>query len=147
MTAKTDLQHMQRALTLARSQAGRTGKNPSVGCVIIDATGIKISEGATGDGGADHAEALALQTLKEGAARGGTAFVTLEPCRERSAGGKSCSELLLASGVSRVVCAIADAHPNGSGGFDRLRNAGLDVDVGLMEAEATEMYADFFDEI
>lgn len=135
---------MARAIALAHMQAGRTGHNPAVGCVIIDATGAKISEGATGDGGKDHAEALALLSLDRGAASGGTVYVTLEPCRERSAGGTSCSELLLEAGIDRLVCAIADAHPNGAGGFDRLREAGVTVEVGLMATEAEMMYRDFF---
>lgn len=145
MTDENDHLHMSRAMQLARSQVGRTGKNPAVGCVIINASGTKISEGATGDGGSDHAEALALSALIDGAAEGGTAYVTLEPCRERSAGGLSCSELLLDAGIRRLVCAVADAHPNGAGGFDRLREAGVAVDVGLMEAEAAGLYAAFFE--
>ncbi|MEO1404896.1 MAG: riboflavin biosynthesis protein RibD [Pseudomonadota bacterium] len=144
MTKETDLLHMQRAMTLAHSQVGRTGKNPAVGCVITNAQGVKISEGATGDGGADHAEAMALSTLADGAAKGGTAYVTLEPCRERSAGGASCSERLVAAGIARIVCSAADPHPKGAGGFDRLQEAGITVDIGLMEAEAADLYSEFF---
>ncbi|MEM6900854.1 MAG: riboflavin biosynthesis protein RibD, partial [Pseudomonadota bacterium] len=128
----------------AASQFGRTGKNPAVGCVIIGADGTKLSEGATGDGGSDHAEALALSALVEGSAKGGTAYVTLEPCRKRSAGGSSCSELLLHAGIVRLVCAISDPHPNGAGGFDRLREAGIAVEIGLMETEAAALYQNFF---
>ncbi|MEO9971495.1 MAG: bifunctional diaminohydroxyphosphoribosylaminopyrimidine deaminase/5-amino-6-(5-phosphoribosylamino)uracil reductase RibD [Hyphomonadaceae bacterium] len=138
---------MERALELARAQSGRTGTNPSVGCVIISADGVRVSEGATGDGGTEHAEQLALGALADDEAKGATAYVTLEPCFARSAGGLSCSERLLAAGIARVVCAIADAHPNGQGGFDRLRDAGVVVDVGLMADEAHALYADFFAQI
>jgi len=135
---------MLRAFSLAEAQSGRTGKNPAVGCVIVSVDGVTLSEAATGDGGTDHAEALALRALAEGAAKGATAYVTLEPCRERSAGGVACSQLLLDAGITRVVCAIADAHPNGAGGFDRLRDAGVAVAVGLMADQASALYAGFF---
>jgi len=135
---------MARAFVLARAQSGRTGKNPSVGCVLMDAEGRHLSEGATGDGGADHAEALALGTISPHEAREATAYVTLEPCRERSAGGPSCSVLLLEAGISRLVCPIADQHPNGVGGFERLRAGGVTVQTGLMADDARSLYADFF---
>ena len=70
--------------------------------------------------------------------------MTLEPCRERSAGGVSCSMLLLEAGIARLVCAIADQHPNGAGGFSRLVQAGVTVEIGLMKEEAEELYRDFF---
>ena len=135
---------MRRALSLAASQTGRTGKNPAVGCVLLSAEGRRISEAATGDGGSGHAEQIALRTLQDGAAQGGTAYVTLEPCRARSKGGAACSELLLEAGIARVVCAVADKHRNGSGGFERLRKAGVAVEVGLLAEEADKLYADFF---
>lgn len=144
MTGEQDQLQMRRALSLAMSQHGRTGKNPAVGCVILNANGQRISEGATGDGGTGHAEQIALRTLPEGAARGGTAYVTLEPCRARSKGGTACSELLEGAGIARLVCAIADKHPNGSGGFERLRKAGVVVEIGLLADEADRLYADFF---
>ena len=81
---------MRRALDLAILQHGRTAPNPSVGCVILDRDGSKISEAATGDGGHPHAEELALADLPIGAAAGGTAYVTLEPCRERTRSLSCC---------------------------------------------------------
>ena len=144
MSALVDQKHMRRALTLAKHQHGRTGKNPAVGCVICDADGAVLSEGATGDGGTDHAEELALAGLAPDETAGGTAYVTLEPCRERSAGGLSCSERLVSAGVARVVCAIKDPHPNGAGGANRLREAGITVDIGRLESDASPLYADFF---
>ena len=135
---------MANAIDLAKAQTGKTGKNPAVGCVIVGTNGKQISDGVTSVGGTKHAEQLALAKLPKGAAAGGTAYVTLEPCRERSAGGTSCSALLLDAGIGRVVCAIADAHPNGAGGFVRLFNAGVMVEIGLMKDEAQALYADFF---
>lgn len=142
--SETDHAAMARAFSLAKIQSGRTGKNPTVGCVLLGADGQRLSEGATGDGGAEHAEALALAGIRSGEAEGATAYVTLEPCRERSAGGLSCSELLVEAGIARLVCAIADEHPNGAGGFDRLRAAGIRVQTGLMADQAAGFYADFF---
>ena len=135
---------MVRAFALARAQSGRTGANPAVGCVLVGADGRVLSEGATGDGGTAHAEALALGGLAADAARGATAYVTLEPCRARSAGGAACSALLLEAGIARLVCPIADVHPNGAGGFDRLRAGGVQVETGLMADEAQAFYAAFF---
>lgn len=144
MSLAADFQYMADAIDLAKAQHGQTGKNPAVGCIIISAEGERLAEGVTSKDGTRHAEERALETLEPGAALGGTAYVTLEPCRQRSAGGVSCSELLLEAGIGRVVCALADRHPNGAGGFARLLMAGLSVEIGLMKAEAEPLYADFF---
>lgn len=144
MTLAADYQFMANAMDLAKAQTGKTGKNPAVGCVLVDADGVFLADGVTSVGGTGHAEQSALAKLPAGAAQGGTAYVTLEPCRERSAGGESCSSLLLAAGITRLVCAIADAHPNGAGGFARLLSAGVTVEIGLMKDEAKALYADFF---
>ena len=90
MSKRRDQRMMGRALALARLNQGLTGVNPSVGCVILDSHGHIVGDGVTGRGGRPHAEEIALEEAGE-AARGGTAYVTLEPCRERSAGGKSCT--------------------------------------------------------
>lgn len=136
--------HMARALELAGHQHGRTGANPAVGCVILDRDGQKISEAATGDSGRPHAEQTALHRLALGAAVGGTAYVTLEPCRERSTDEASCSSRLIDAGIARVFIAALDPHPKGSGGLSRLREAGVQIETGLMQAEAEALYADFF---
>ena len=128
-------------------QAGRTTPNPSVGCVILDRDGAKLSEAATGDGGRPHAEELALSRLPVGAAAGGTAYVTLEPCRERSGGTASCSQRLIDAGVAKIIIATRDPHPLGSGGMARLREAGLQVELGPLRAEADEFYEDFFNSV
>lgn len=144
MSLASDYQHMATALDLAKAQDGRTGKNPAVGCVLVGRDGRVLAEGVTSVGGTGHAEAEALAKLPDGGAKGATAYVTLEPCRERSAGGVSCSELLVQAGIARVVCAIADAHPNGAGGFVRLIEAGISVEIGLMREEAADLYTNFF---
>lgn len=135
---------MARALELARMQRGRTGVNPSVGCVIVNLDGQKISEAATGDGGRPHAEQTALARLPQGKAAGGTAYVTLEPCRERSTDEAPCSTRLIDAGIVRVVIAAMDPHPKGAGGAARLREAGIKVETGLFEVDADALYADFF---
>jgi diaminohydroxyphosphoribosylaminopyrimidine deaminase/5-amino-6-(5-phosphoribosylamino)uracil reductase len=130
-----DVDNMRRAIALARAQVGRTGENPAVGCVIVK-DGRIVGEGATADGGRPHAEELALAQAGEGA-RGAVAYVTLEPCGERSSGAASCSQRLVSAGVSRVVTAAADASVHASGqGLDRLRAACVAVETGLLAAEA-----------
>jgi len=136
--------NMRRALDLAELQQGRTGDNPSVGCVILDRDGQRLSEAATGDGGRPHAEQLALARLPVGAAVGGTAYVTLEPCRQRSTDTASCSQRLLEAGLARVVVATRDPHPLGKGGIARLREAGIQVELGVLRDEADKLYQEFF---
>lgn len=129
----SDLTFMQRAIAVALPNVGKTAPNPCVGCVIVK-EGAVIAEARTGEGGRPHAEEQALQGLD---ARGATAYVTLEPCGARSAGGLSCSELLVAAGVSRVVVACEDTSPYASGqGAERLRAAGITVEIGLLADEA-----------
>jgi diaminohydroxyphosphoribosylaminopyrimidine deaminase/5-amino-6-(5-phosphoribosylamino)uracil reductase len=132
---------MARALALAKGQAGRTRPNPSVGCVLTRGLQV-IGQGVTGDGGRPHAEEIAL--AEAGDARGACAYVTLEPCGARSSGAPGCSQRLIEAGVARVVCAIADPHPHGAGGFLRLEEAGIPVLVGVGEAQALLLYAPFF---
>ncbi len=133
---------MTRALGLARAQLGKTSPNPSVGCVIV-ADGAIIGEGATGNGGRPHAEEIALDAAGERSV-GATAYVTLEPCNQRSSGSFSCSQLLLGSGVARVVVACPDPHPLGAHGANRLTASGVTVETGLMRAEAEAINAGFF---
>ena len=134
---------MQRALALAAPMIGRTGDNPAVGCVLALGDAI-FGEGATAEGGRSHAEELAIAAAG-GAAHGVTAFVTLEPCAKRSAGGVACADRLIKAGVARVVIATRDPHPNAAGvGVERLRAAGIAVEFGLMEAQALAQNAAFF---
>lgn len=145
-TRRRDRRMMGRALGLARLNQGLTGVNPSVGCVILDADGHVVGEGVTGIGGRPHAEEVALEQAGE-KARGGTAYVTLEPCRERSQGNKSCSVLLREAGMTRVVCAVDDPHPVANGGIRALRQSGIAVEVGLRQREATRLYRKFFESV
>jgi pyrimidine deaminase RibD-like protein len=136
----TDEHFMARAIELARTQIGQTGGNPSVGCVIVKG-GVVVGEGVTGEGGRPHGEENALATAGE-AARGATAYVTMEPCAKRSKGGVSCSERLVAAGVERVVIAASDSSVYADGeGCRRLQAAGIVTDQGLMQAEAEALYA------
>jgi diaminohydroxyphosphoribosylaminopyrimidine deaminase/5-amino-6-(5-phosphoribosylamino)uracil reductase len=130
---------MRRAIALAGTQVGRTAANPAVGCVLVR-DGVIVGEGVTGDGGRPHAEEVALSAAGPGA-RGATAYVTLEPCASRSAGGLSCSERLVAAGVARVVVAAADPSRYAGGeGARRLRAAGIPVEEGLLGPEASALY-------
>ncbi len=136
----TDEHWMRRAIELAAGQVTRTGDNPSVGCVVVR-DGVVVGEGVTGDGGRPHGEEAALLSAGE-QARGATAYVTLEPCARRSAGGISCSERLAAAGVLRVIVACADPSVFADGqGARRLRAAGIPTDLGLLQAEAAPLYA------
>ena len=138
----TDHDHMRRAIDLAAAQVGRTGDNPAVGCVIVK-DGEIVGEGATADGGRPHAEEIALDAAGE-AANGGAAFVTLEPCAQRSSGGRSCSERLVAAGIARVVVACDDASVLAAGGgTERLRQAGIIVETGVLQDEALTLYAGY----
>lgn len=138
----TDEDAMRRAIALARSHVGLTGENPSVGCVILK-DGVTVGEGVTGEGGRPHAEELAL-VQAGAAARGATAYVTLEPCAQRSVGGVPCSTRLVEAGVARVVFACADSSAFAGGhGAQRLRAAGVVVDQGLMETEAALLLSDY----
>jgi diaminohydroxyphosphoribosylaminopyrimidine deaminase/5-amino-6-(5-phosphoribosylamino)uracil reductase len=140
LSREAEVDAMRRAIALARPGVGRTGDNPSVGCVILGPAGI-IGEGATAEGGRPHAEELALAAAGA-AARGATAFVTLEPCAKRSGAGVSCTDRLIAAGVRRVVIACRDASIFASGeGETRLRDAGIQVEAGWLEAEALPLYA------
>ncbi|MBS0363903.1 MAG: riboflavin biosynthesis protein RibD [Proteobacteria bacterium] len=131
---------MRRAIALAAPGVGATGENPSVGCVIVKAGAI-VGEGATGPGGRPHGEEVALDAAGA-AAKGAVAYVTLEPCGERSTGGASCGERLARAGVARVVIAAADASILAAGrGLQRLRDAGIPVETGLLADEAAGLYA------
>ena len=141
-----DETHMRAALDLAAVLKGRTGVNPTVGCVIVK-DGVVAGQGATGEGGRPHAEEIACDAAG-GKARGATAYVTLEHCAQRSTGAASCSERLVAAGVTRVVIATADPHPMANGvGVGRLKAAGIDVNIGILSDDARAMNADFFDRL
>lgn len=140
----TDGAVMERALRLAAARLGHVAPNPAVGCVIV-ADGQVVGEGATGDGGRPHAEEIALAAA--GAkARGASAFVTLEPCAQRSDPSHSaCADRLINAQVARCVIACADPHPNAGGrGVAALRAAGVAVTTGVRAREAEALNAGFF---
>lgn len=140
MTPETGHAHMRRAIALATSRLGLTGDNPSVGCVIVQA-GAVVGEAATAQGGRPHAEEQALSHAGA-AARGGTAYVTLEPCGARSSGAASCASLLAAAGVAEVVIACEDPSRFASGqGIEALRAHGIAVRSGVLSNEAASLYA------
>ena len=133
---------MGAALALASRGIGTTFPNPSVGCVIVG-DGRVIGRGWTQPGGRPHAEAMALAQAGD-AAKGATAYVTLEPCAHVSPRGPSCADSLIASGVARVVIAAHDPDPRTDGdGVARLRGAGISVTTGVRAAEAEAQLAGF----
>ncbi|MFI6319227.1 bifunctional diaminohydroxyphosphoribosylaminopyrimidine deaminase/5-amino-6-(5-phosphoribosylamino)uracil reductase RibD [Nonomuraea sp. NPDC050556] len=133
-TSLADAAHMARAVELAALGRGTTSPNPVVGCVVLDASGEVAGEGFHAFAGGPHAEVVALAAAGE-RARGGTAYVTLEPCAHTGRTGP-CAEALLVAGVTRVVVAVADPNPQASGGAQRLRARGVEVEVGLLADEA-----------
>jgi diaminohydroxyphosphoribosylaminopyrimidine deaminase/5-amino-6-(5-phosphoribosylamino)uracil reductase len=120
---------MTRAAELGRAVRRAASPNPGVGAVIVPADG-RVFEGATEPPGGRHAEIVALDAAGE-SAQGATMWVTLEPCAHTGRTGP-CADALVAAGVARVVVAIEDPDPLVAGqGIDRLRDAGVDVEVGV----------------
>ena len=130
---QVELDAVRRAVVLSLRALGTTSPNPPVGCVVLDRDGGVVGEGWTRPPGGPHAEVVALE--QAGArARGGTAVVTLEPCRHTGRTGP-CTDVLLASGVARVVVACPDPTPQAGGGADVLCAAGVDVQAGVLAGE------------
>lgn len=132
---------MRRALELAERGPAR-GVNPRVGCVILDADGRALAEGWHRGAGTPHAEVDALERLAPDAARGATAIVTLEPCNHTGRTGP-CSEALAAAGIARVVYAVDDPGDHSSGGAGTLRDAGVEVEGGLLADEVEAFLGDW----
>jgi diaminohydroxyphosphoribosylaminopyrimidine deaminase / 5-amino-6-(5-phosphoribosylamino)uracil reductase len=127
---------MARARELGAAVLGTTSPNPAVGAVVLAADGTPVGEGATAPPGGPHAEVAAL--ARAGArARGGTVVVTLEPCAHTGRTGP-CADALIAAGVARVVVAVPEPTELAGGGADRLRAAGIDLVLGVEEAEAED---------
>lgn len=146
MISNSDAHHMQTALALGRRGLGRVWPNPAVGCVIVDANGHVVGRGWTQPGGRPHAETEALARAGKRAA-GGTAYVTLEPCSHHGH-TPPCAEALIKAGITRVVAAIEDPDSRVSGrGLAMLRNAGLDVESGLLADAARFDQAGFLSRI
>ncbi len=136
---------MERALALTAKGRDTATPNPNVGCVIAKGGRI-IGEGWHERAGEPHAETRALAACRE-SPEGATAYVTLEPCAHQGRTGP-CTERLIAAKVARVVAAMEDPFPEVSGrGFARLREAGIQVESGLMAAEAEEAHRGFLSRI
>ncbi|MDF1790642.1 MAG: bifunctional diaminohydroxyphosphoribosylaminopyrimidine deaminase/5-amino-6-(5-phosphoribosylamino)uracil reductase RibD [Thalassobaculaceae bacterium] len=136
-----DRAFMAVALRLARRGRGRTADNPSVGCVLVS-NGEVIAQARTSDGGRPHAEANALERAGS-AARGATAYVTLEPCAHW---GRTppCSQALVEAGIARVVVAVEDPDPRvDGGGLAMMRTAGIEVVTGVERAAGEAVHADY----
>ena len=140
--AAHDAVAMRQALLVARRGEGCVEPNPMVGAVVADAEGRLVAEGWHERFGGPHAEVVAIERAGV-AARGGTLYVTLEPCCHH---GKTppCTEAIRSAGISRVVVAAGDPFPavNG-GGISALRAGGIDVETGLLETEALRLTAPF----
>jgi diaminohydroxyphosphoribosylaminopyrimidine deaminase/5-amino-6-(5-phosphoribosylamino)uracil reductase len=131
---REDERFMAAALRLARHNLGLTSTNPSVGCIVVN-EGTIVGRAVTAPGGRPHAETQALAEAGVKAS-GATAYVTLEPCSHH---GKTppCADALIASGIARVVVAILDPDERVAGrGVVMLRDAGIDVDIGILHVEA-----------
>ncbi|MCT8177991.1 bifunctional diaminohydroxyphosphoribosylaminopyrimidine deaminase/5-amino-6-(5-phosphoribosylamino)uracil reductase RibD [Variovorax sp. CY25R-8] len=140
-----DAQHMASALRLAASALLITDPNPRVGCVIADAQGSVLGQGHTQKAGGPHAEVMALRdaAAQGNSVAGATAYVTLEPCAHHGRTGPCC-DALIAAGIGRVVASLADPNPLVAGqGFERLRAAGVAVEVGPGAEEARELNLGF----
>ncbi len=134
----TDQQFLHRALDLAHEGIGLASPNPYVGAVIVDAHGNVAGTGVYTYGGKKHAEVLALEQAGD-RARGGTLYINLEPHAHQ---GRTppCTDVLIAAGVHRVVASMSDPNPKVSGrGFEKLRAAGVHVEVGRLEEEARHL--------
>jgi diaminohydroxyphosphoribosylaminopyrimidine deaminase/5-amino-6-(5-phosphoribosylamino)uracil reductase len=131
-----ELRAMTRARELATGVLGTTSPNPAVGAVILAADGTPVGEGATAPPGGPHAELAGLAQAGD-RARGGTAVVTLEPCAHTGRTGP-CADALIAAGIARVVVAVPEPTELAGGGADRLRAAGIDVELGVAQEEAED---------
>jgi diaminohydroxyphosphoribosylaminopyrimidine deaminase / 5-amino-6-(5-phosphoribosylamino)uracil reductase len=137
-----DEQYMRRALELARQGTALATPNPRVGAVVLAATDEIAGTGFHTYAGEKHAETLALE--QAGArARGGTLYLNLEPCSHQGRTGP-CADLIISAGIRRVVAAMSDPNPLVAGkGFEKLRAAGVQLETGLLEAEARKLNENF----
>jgi len=146
---ESDTHWMSVALSWAEKAMYITTPNPRVGCVIVNAQGVLLGAGHTQPAGQAHAEMMALQDAKSQghSVAGATAYVTLEPCSHQGRTGPCCDALIHA-GLSRLVVAAQDPNPQVNGkGIASLRQAGIQVDVGVLEDKAKSLNPGFFKRI
>jgi len=137
---------MQQALALAHRSVGLSEPNPRVGCVLVAPDGSILGQGHTREAGGPHAEIVALRDAAAAGrdVRGATAYVTLEPCSHHGRTGPCC-DALIASGIARVVASVVDPNPQvGGQGLERLRAAGIQVEVGPGAEQSRELNPGFF---
>lgn len=134
--------HLRRAFELARNGLGLASPNPMVGAVVVDASGAVAGEGWHEGPGTPHAEAVALREAGE-RSRGGTLFVTLEPCNHQGR-RPPCAPAIVRAGVARVVASVSDPNPSVTGGgFDVLRSSGVAVTRGALAREGDALIEAF----
>jgi diaminohydroxyphosphoribosylaminopyrimidine deaminase/5-amino-6-(5-phosphoribosylamino)uracil reductase len=139
----TEADYMDRALFLAARGRGRTSPNPMVGAVVVSTEGVIVGQGFHERAGQAHAEVHALAMAGAGA-RGATLYCTLEPCCHQGRTGP-CAPRVVDAGIARVVAATIDPDPRVDGrGLGFLRARGLEVEVGLRQAEAVRLNEGFF---
>ena len=146
MVSKLSSQWMAQAIELATQALFRTSPNPRVGCVIVDSRGVLLGQGATQRAGGPHAEVMALRDAQSRghSVRGATAYVTLEPCAHHGRTGPCC-DALVEAGIGKVVASLTDPNPRvGGQGFERLRAAGVEVEIGDGADQAWELNLGFF---
>jgi diaminohydroxyphosphoribosylaminopyrimidine deaminase/5-amino-6-(5-phosphoribosylamino)uracil reductase len=140
-----DERFMRLAIALGSRHLGLTWPNPSVGSVLVDESGeapVILAQGVTQAGGRPHAERVALEAAGE-RARGATLYVTLEPCAARSSRnhGPSCTDLIVAAGIGRLVVSVPDPSPYAAGqGPERFGRAGIPMSVGCLAEEGARLH-------
>ena len=139
---ENDKRWMKFALALSKKSQGLSSENPNVGCVVVDSDGNLCGSGFTQPGGRPHAEVEALKDAGK-KANGGTLYVTLEPCSHYGQ-TPPCAEAIIHAGIKRVLIALSDPDKRVNGaGIKQLKQAGLEVEVGLMRGEAIKYIPSF----
>jgi diaminohydroxyphosphoribosylaminopyrimidine deaminase/5-amino-6-(5-phosphoribosylamino)uracil reductase len=142
MAISTDELFLKQALELAKCARGLASPNPLVGAVIVDERGRIVGSGTHIYSELKHAEVRAIEQAGE-LARGNTLYLNLEPCSHTGRTGP-CADAIIAAGIARVVCCMEDPNPFVAGrGFEKLRAAGIEVEVGILEAEAKRLNESF----
>jgi diaminohydroxyphosphoribosylaminopyrimidine deaminase/5-amino-6-(5-phosphoribosylamino)uracil reductase len=138
MPDSNDTGHMLHALELARAGIGLSSPNPNVGAVLVDSKNNVVGTGTHTYDGLKHAEILAIEQAGANA-RGATLYINLEPCSHQ---GRTppCADAVISAGIKRIVSSMEDPNPLVAGqGFSKLRNAGIEVEVGLFGPEARKL--------